>query len=32
MIKLPQDNLNALSEYEKIENLLDKLDVKKKDF
>ena len=32
MIKLPQDYLNALSEYEKIENLLDKLDVKKKDF
>jgi len=31
-LEITQDNLNALSEYEKIENLLDKLDVKKKRF
>ena len=31
-LEITQDNLNALSEYEKIEELLDKLDVKKKRF
>ena len=29
---ITQDNLNSLNEYEKIEGLLSKLDVKKKDF
>ena len=31
-LEITQDNLNSLSEYEKIESLLSKLDVKKKDF